>query len=35
MFEYARHEANYAMSGILKGARADEAAAEAAKKAPK
>jgi hypothetical protein len=34
IYEYACHEANYAMAGILGGARADEkAAAEAAKKA--
>jgi hypothetical protein len=33
LFEYACHEGNYAMQGILAGARAqDEAAAEAAKK---
>jgi len=32
IYEYACHEGNYAMSGILGGARADEKAAEAAKK---
>jgi hypothetical protein len=32
IYEYACHEGNYAMSGILAGARADEAAAKAAKK---
>jgi len=36
MFEYACHEANYSLTDILRGARADEvAAAEAARKAPK
>ena len=36
LFEYACHEGNYAMSGILAGARADEkAAADAAKKQPR
>jgi hypothetical protein len=35
MFEYACHEANYSLTDILRGARADEAAADAAKKAPK
>ena len=36
MFEYACHEANYSLTDILRGARADEiAAAEAAIKAPK
>jgi hypothetical protein len=36
MFEYACHEANYSLTDILRGARADErAAAEAAGKAPK
>jgi len=35
MFEYACHEANYSLTDILRGARADEiAATEAAKKAP-
>jgi hypothetical protein len=35
IYEYACHEGNYAMSGILGGARAEEKAAEqAAKKAP-
>ena len=33
-YEYACHEGNYAMTGILKGARLDEAAAAAAGKAP-
>jgi hypothetical protein len=32
MFEYACHEANYSMVGILRGARAEEAAATNAKK---
>jgi hypothetical protein len=32
LFEYACHEGNYAMFGMLQGARADEAAAAAAKK---
>jgi hypothetical protein len=32
MFEYACHEGNYGMTGILAGARADEKAAEAARK---
>jgi hypothetical protein len=32
IYEYACHEGNYAMSGILGGARADEKAAEEAKK---
>jgi hypothetical protein len=32
IYEYACHEGNYAMSGILGGARAEEKAAEAAKK---
>jgi hypothetical protein len=31
IFEYACHEANYAMEGILRGARADERAAKAAR----
>jgi len=31
LYEYACHEGNYAMFNMLKGARADEAAAEAAK----
>ena len=35
MFEYACHEGNYAMTNILAGARAEENAAEAAKKGPK
>ena len=36
MFEYACHEANYSLTDILRGARADEvAAAEAAKNPPK
>jgi hypothetical protein len=36
VYEYACHEGNYAMAGILAGARADEkAAADAAKKAAK
>ena len=36
MFEYACHEANYSLTDILRGARADEvAAAEAAKNRPK
>src|SRR5262249_24533930 len=36
VYEYACHEGNYAMTGILAGARASEkAAAEAAKKGPK
>ena len=35
MFEYACHEGNYAMTNILAGARAEEKAAEAAKKGPK
>ena len=36
MFEYACHEANYSLTDMLRGARADEiAAAEAAKRAPK
>ena len=36
MFEYACHEANYSLTDILRGARADEiAAAEAAKHPPK
>jgi hypothetical protein len=36
VYEYACHEGNYAMSGILAGARADEkAAADVAKKASK
>jgi hypothetical protein len=36
MFEYACHEANYSLTDILRGARADESsAAEAAKTAPK
>ena len=35
MFEYACHEGNYAMTNILGGARAEENAAEAAKKGPK
>jgi hypothetical protein len=36
MFEYACHEANYSLTDILRGARADEiAAAEAARKALK
>ena len=32
IYEYACHEGNYAMSGILGGARADEKAAEEASK---
>jgi hypothetical protein len=36
IFEYACHEGNYGMRGILTGARAeDKAAAEAANKGPK
>jgi hypothetical protein len=36
IFEYACHEGNYGMTGILAGARAEEkAAAEAGKKGPK
>jgi hypothetical protein len=36
IYEYACHEGNYAMSGILAGARAaDKAAAEAGKSGPK
>jgi hypothetical protein len=36
MFEYACHEANYSLTDILRGARADEvAAAEAVKNPPK
>ena len=36
IYEYACHEANHALGGILAGARADEkAAAEAAKKGTK
>ena len=36
IYEYACHEGNHAMIGILAGARADEKAAEeAAKKGPK
>jgi hypothetical protein len=36
MFEYACHEANYSLTDILRGARADEiAAAEAAKHPPR
>jgi hypothetical protein len=31
MYEYACHEGNYGMAGILAGARAQETAAEAAK----
>ena len=31
IYEYACHEGNYALEGILAGARADEAAAVAAK----
>jgi hypothetical protein len=32
LYEYACHEGNYAMEGILKGARAEEKAAEEAAK---
>jgi len=32
IYEYACHEGNYAMEDILKGARAEEAAAAAKKK---
>jgi hypothetical protein len=32
IYEYACHEGNYALSGILAGARAEEKAAEEAKK---
>ena len=35
VYEYACHEGNYAMIGILAGARADEKTADAAKKAAK
>jgi hypothetical protein len=35
VYEYACHEGNYAMPGILAGARAPEAADDAAKKARK
>jgi hypothetical protein len=34
IFEYACHEGNYAMSNILRGARAQEAAEEGARKKP-
>ena len=34
MYEYACHEGNYAMSGILGGARADEKSAADAAKTP-
>ena len=34
IYEYACHEGNYALPGILAGARADEAEAAAAKAAP-
>jgi len=32
VYEYACHEGNYGMAGILAGARAEDKAAEAAKK---
>jgi hypothetical protein len=35
IFEYACHEGNYAMSGVLGGARAEEQRAEATKKGSK
>jgi len=34
MFEYACHEANYSLTDILRGARADELAAAQAAKSP-